>query len=154
LDFRTALDHPGNIWRDRVGSRRREWNRGFLTERRDRTKKTDGDNESCLRFHGRPSDRFHNRLSSFLTVRIFPKGESVVMVVCLLVFRDLLVALSLRIPLAGSFQVGPSRVCRAHSEHRQESFEVMALARGTRRRTRVAHQRFETVSAGSTFEFV
>jgi hypothetical protein len=77
-----------------------------------------------------------------------------VMVVCLLVFRNLLVTLRLRVPLAGSFQVGPSSVWRAHRKHRQKSFEVMALARGTRRRTRVAHQRLETVSAGSTFEFV
>jgi hypothetical protein len=90
----------------------------------------------------------------FLSLRTVPAEESIVMVVCLLVFRNLLVALSLRIPLAGSFQVGTSRVYRAHGKHRQESFEVMALARGTRRQACVAHQGLETVSAGSTFEFV
>jgi hypothetical protein len=78
----------------------------------------------------------------------------VVVVVCLLALRDLLVALSLRIPPASSFQVGPPRVGRAHGEHRQQSFQVVALAPGTRRQARVAHQGLEPVTTRSTFEFV
>ena len=78
----------------------------------------------------------------------------IVMVVCLLLFGDLLVALSLCVSSAGPVQIGPPRVFRAHGKHRQESFEVMTLARRTRRRARVAHQGFEYVTTGSTFEFV
>jgi hypothetical protein len=54
-----------------------------------------------------------------------------VMVVGFLMIGDLLIALTLGILPAGRTERRAPRAVRAHGKHRQQSFHVVTLARGT-----------------------